>query len=167
MLRPLRKLPVVVAALRRSPAECVAFEDGGECSVAIKGPGVEPESFLNSSRHVLHDLACSLMPTAPVLYLDIYANGRRCLAVFDLAQPSERHAAEHLTRQTGLKVHFLNEDLDGLELQLHDWDAQQRRNAAELLHRAAADLAAVPRDGYDFARAVDQLREELRAGGEP
>ncbi|HEV8483279.1 MAG TPA: hypothetical protein VGV87_06975 [Blastocatellia bacterium] len=147
----------------QSVTTCVPFEADGECAVAIKGPGVEPVRLLAESPMVFHDLYYKRMPTAPVLHLIAHTLGnaledRPCIAAFDVSSETERRLAEYLTRQDRLRLFFVNPDLDPLEEQIFNWDGEQRTHARNLLANALRDLAAIPRQEYDFALALSEIR---------
>lgn len=146
-----------------SVAACAPFEVEDECAIAIKGPGVEPVRFLEESPMVFHDLYYEQMPTAPVPYLVAHAldgalKDRPCIAAFDLGQPEGRCLLECLTRQTRLRLFFLNLNLEPLEEQILDWDLGQRERARDLLAEALRDLDSIPIQEYDFSLAVSEIR---------
>ena len=162
MLSYFRRAPDLVAKLQASASGCIAFEAGGECAIAITGPGVEPIEFLKHSPDVFHDLYYKRMPTAPVLYLvahvlDDRLKERRCIAVFDVNQPEERHLVSLLTKQTELRVFFVTPSLGPLEQHILDWDGRQREHTRMLLAKALQDLTAFTLERYDFQSAVLEL----------
>ncbi len=90
--------------------------------------------------------------------LDGALKDRPCIAAFDLGQPEGRRLLECLTRQTRLRLFFLNPNLEPLEEQILDWDLGQRSRARDLLAEALRDLDSIPTQDYDFSLAVSEIR---------